>query len=86
MHAYCHENKVYQMAENATVSADAAQPNCLDAAFGKAMDAGLQAVKKRYRTPFSPEMRQTRLVRTFYNLHLIQFKTGRKKFKSSKKS
>jgi hypothetical protein len=70
------------MAANATVSADATQLNCLDEAVGKAMEAGLQAVMKRYRTPFSPAMRQTRLVRTFYNLHLIQFKTGRTKSQS----
>jgi hypothetical protein len=46
------------------------------------MDAGIHAVRKRYRTPFSPEMRQTCLVRTFYNLYLTEFKTGRKKSKS----
>jgi hypothetical protein len=70
------------MAAAATLSANAASLNRLDAAVGHAMDAGIKAVRKRYRTPFSPEMRQTRLVRTFYNLHLIQFKTGCKKLKS----
>jgi hypothetical protein len=79
IHEYCNANQVYQMAVDATVSADATQLNRLDETVGKAMEAGLQSVKKRYRTPFSPAMRQTRLVRTFYNLHLIQFKTGRKK-------
>jgi hypothetical protein len=82
MHTYCHENNVYQMAANATVSANETTLNRLDNAVGQAMSAGLQAVKKRYRTPFSPEMRQTRLLHTFYNLHLTQFKTGRKKSKS----
>jgi hypothetical protein len=82
MHNYCHDHEVYQLVEKATESADAAQLNRLDAAVGQAMDAGIKAVTKRYRTPFSPEMRQTRLVRTFYNLQLIQFKTARKKSKS----
>jgi hypothetical protein len=84
MHAYCHDNKVYQMAENAKVQVDEAQLNRLDQAVGKAMEAGLQAVKKRYRTPFSPEMRQAHLARTFHNLQLTQFKTGRTKSKSIK--
>jgi hypothetical protein len=72
------------MAKNAKVQADKAQLNRLGQAVSKAMEAGLQAVKKRYRTPFDPEMRQTRLVRAFYNLHLTQFKTGRTKSKSIK--
>jgi hypothetical protein len=82
MHTYCHNNQIYQMAENAQVDATAAALNNLDEVVGGAMNAGLQAVKKRYRTPFSPEMCQTRLVRTFYNLHLTQFKTTRKKTQS----
>jgi hypothetical protein len=82
MHTYCANNKVYQVAETAKNSVNADMLNRLDEAVGLAMHAGLQAVKKRYRTPFSPAMRQTRLVRTFYNLHLTQFKTGRKKAKS----
>jgi hypothetical protein len=79
MHAYCNENKVYQMAEKAADKATPSQLNSLDAAIEKAIDAGPRAVKKRYRTPFSPTMRQTRLIRTFYNLHMIQFKMGRTK-------
>jgi hypothetical protein len=79
MHTYCHDHDIYQMAENAKVQADEVQLNRLDEAVGQAMEAGLKAVKKRYRTPFSPEMRQTRLARTFYNLHMSQFKTGRTK-------
>jgi hypothetical protein len=81
MHTYCHKHNVYQIAEDAKADATAVSLNQLDNAVGHAMSAGLQAVKKRYRTPFSPEMHQTRLVRTFYNLHMIQFKTGRKKSK-----
>jgi hypothetical protein len=84
MHEYCNANQVYQMAEQATEYADAAQLNRLDVAVSKAMAAGLQAVKKRYRTPFSPKMRQTRLAHTFYNLHLTQIKTGRPKSKSTR--
>jgi hypothetical protein len=79
MHEYCNTNHIYKMAAAAAESADAAQLDRLDSAVGNAMEAGLQAVTKRYRTPFSPEMRQTWLLRTFYNLHLIQFKTGRSK-------
>jgi hypothetical protein len=79
MHTYCHENDIYTMAENAKVHADEVQLNRLDEAVGHAMEAGLKAVKKRYPAPFSPEMRQTRLARTFYNLHMFQFKTGRTK-------
>jgi hypothetical protein len=82
MHTYCHEQNVYRMAENAAVTATATMLNRLDDAVGQAMNAGLQAVKKRYRTPFSPEMRQTRLIRSFYNLHMSQFNTGCKKSKS----
>jgi hypothetical protein len=82
MHTYCHKHNVYRMAEDATVSANETTLNKLDAAVGHAMSAGLQAVKKRYRTPFSPEMRQNRLIRTLYNLHMTQFKMGRKKTKS----
>jgi hypothetical protein len=47
MHAYCNDNKVYQMAEKAAEKATPSQLNSLDAAIGKAMDAGLRAVKKR---------------------------------------
>jgi hypothetical protein len=79
MHTYCHDNDIYTMAENAKVHADEVQLNRLDEAVGQVMEAGLKAVKKRYRTPFSPEMRQTRLARTFHNLHTFQFKTGRTK-------
>jgi hypothetical protein len=79
MHSFCNEHQVYQMAAQALESADSKQLNALDAAVGQAMNAGLHAVKKRYRTPFSPVMRQTRLRRTFYNLHLSQFKTGRRR-------
>jgi hypothetical protein len=82
MHTYCHKDNVYRMAENVTVSANETTLNKLDDAVGHAMSAGLQAVKKRYRTPFSPEMRQNLLIRTFYNLHMTQFKTGQKKSKS----
>jgi hypothetical protein len=64
------------MAADAALTANAVSLNRLDAEVGQAMDAGIQAVRKRYWTPFSPEMRQTRLARTFYNLHMIQFKTG----------
>jgi hypothetical protein len=53
-----HDNNIYTMAENAKV-----QLNRLDEAVGHAMEACLKAVNKRYRTPFSPEMRQTRLAR-----------------------
>jgi hypothetical protein len=45
------------MAEKAAETASPSQLNSLDAVIGKAMDAGLRAVKKRYRTPFSPAMR-----------------------------
>jgi hypothetical protein len=82
MHKYCHDLEVYQQLEKVTASADAAQLNRLDVAAGQAMDAGIKAVATQYRTPFSPEMRQTRLVRTFYNLQLIQLKTARRKSKS----
>jgi hypothetical protein len=84
-HTYCHDHEVYRMAENAKVQANKGQLNRLDEAVGQAMEAGLRAVKKRYRTPFTPEMRQTRLVRTFYNLHMSQFKTARIKSRSIKK-
>jgi hypothetical protein len=84
MHTYCHDHEVYRMAKNAKVQADKGQLNRLNEAVGQAMEAGLKAVKKRYRTPFSPEMRQTRLARTFYNLHLSQFKMGRTKARSIK--
>jgi hypothetical protein len=61
MHKYCNDDhEVYQLVEKATESADAAQLNRLDAVVGQAMDAGIKAVTKRYRTPFSPERRQTR--------------------------
>jgi phage-related protein len=79
MHSFCNEHQVYQMASQALESADSAKLILLDAAVGQAMNAGLQAIKKRYRTPFSPVMRQTRLRRTFYNLHLFQFKTGHRR-------
>jgi hypothetical protein len=62
VHAFCNEKQVYQLAEEALESATAAELNHLDHFVGQAMDAGLQSVKKRYRTPFSPEMRQTRLL------------------------
>jgi phage-related protein len=84
MHSYCHDHDVYRMAENVKVKADEGQLNRLEEAVGQAMEAGLKAVKKRYMTPFTPEMRQTRLVRTFYNLHMFQFKTGRTKSRSLK--
>jgi hypothetical protein len=79
MHAYCNDNQVYQMTAEATESSDPTRLNHLDAEVSKAMEAGLQAVKKIYRTPFSPEMRQNRLIRSFYTLHLTQFKTGHSK-------
>jgi hypothetical protein len=41
MHAYCNDHQVYQMAANAVDSANPAQLNSLDAAVGKAMEAGL---------------------------------------------
>jgi hypothetical protein len=84
MHTYCHDHDVYRMDENAKVQADKGQLNRLDEAVGQAMEAGLKAVKKRYRTPFTPEMRQTRLARTLYNLHLSQLKTARTKSRSIK--
>jgi hypothetical protein len=62
VHAFCNEKQVYQMAEKALASATPAALNRLDHVVGQAMDAGLQAVKKRYLTPFSPEMRQTQLL------------------------
>jgi ribosomal protein L35 len=40
------------------------------------MQAGIKAVAKRYRTPFTPAMRQARLSRHFYNLHMQQYKRG----------
>jgi hypothetical protein len=61
MHIYCHKNNVYRMAEHVTVSANEMTLNKLNDAVGHTMSAGLQAVKKRYWTPFSPEMGQNRL-------------------------
>jgi hypothetical protein len=50
--------------------------NSLDHAIGQVMQSGIKAVTKRYRTLFTPEMRQARLFRHFFNLHMQQFKIG----------
>jgi hypothetical protein len=76
VNAYCEEHDLYRRSEAALETTSAAELNQLDAAVGRAMQAGIKAVSKRYRTPFSPEMRQARLTRHYYNLLMQQFKTG----------
>jgi hypothetical protein len=61
MHSYCNENQVYQMMDTALAANNPSQLDRLDQAVGNAMKAGLQAVKTRYLTPFSPVMRQARI-------------------------
>jgi hypothetical protein len=76
VHAYCEDHDLYQRSEAALTSSSPSELNKLDAAVGRAMQAGIKAVTKRYRTPFTPAMRQARLSRHFYNLHMQQYKQG----------
>jgi hypothetical protein len=76
VHAYCDEHDFYQRSEPALLSTTPQELNRLDDAVEWAMNAGLKAVTKRYHTPFTPEMRQARLSRHFFNLHMQQFKIG----------
>jgi hypothetical protein len=76
VNAYCEEHDLYRRSEAALVTTSTEELNKLDVAVGHAMQAGIKAVSKRHRTPFSPEMRQARLTRHYYNLLMQQYKTG----------
>jgi hypothetical protein len=76
VNAYCEEHNLYGRSEATLISTSAAELNQLDAAVGRAMQAGIKSVSKQYRTPFSPEMQQARLTCHYYNLLMQQYKTG----------